>query len=38
MMSRKDEIVSQLTVGISGLFLTNKVESLCGRGKVISKI
>ena len=37
MMQRKNEIVKKLTVGISGLFLTNKVESLCGRGKVISK-
>ena len=37
MMSRKDEIVSQLTGGISGLFKTNKVESITGRGKVISK-
>ena len=37
MMSRKDEIVSQLTGGISGLFKANKVESITGRGKVISK-
>ena len=37
MMQRKNEIVKKLTVGISGLFLTNKVESLCGRGKVISE-
>tara|TARA_Y100000768_G_scaffold4406_1_gene3159 strand:- start:959 stop:2374 length:1416 start_codon:yes stop_codon:yes gene_type:complete len=36
MMSRKDEIVSQLTGGISGLFKANKVESITGRGKVIS--
>ena len=36
-MSRKDEIVSQLTGGISGLFKANKVESITGRGKVISK-
>ena len=28
MMSRKDEIVSQLTGGISGLFKANKVESI----------
>lgn len=37
MMSRKDAIVSQLTGGISGLFKANKVESITGRGKVISK-
>ncbi len=37
MMQRKNEIVKKLTVGISGLFSTNKVESLCGRGKVISE-
>ena len=36
MMSRKDAIVSQLTGGISGLFKANKVESITGRGKVIS--
>jgi len=37
MMSRKEEIVSQLTGGISGLFKANKVESITGRGKVISQ-
>ena len=37
MMERKDNIVSKLTGGIDGLFLTNKVESICGKGKVISK-
>ena len=37
MMSRKDAIVSQLTGGVSGLFKANKVESITGRGKVISK-
>tara|TARA_B100001769_G_C22055669_1_gene567526 strand:- start:207 stop:1364 length:1158 start_codon:yes stop_codon:yes gene_type:complete len=37
MMQRKNEIVKKLTGGISGLFSTNKVESLCGKGKVISE-
>ena len=37
MMERKDNIVSKLTGGIDGLFLSNKVESICGKGKVISK-
>lgn len=37
MMQRKNEIVKKLTGGISGLLSTNKVDSLCGRGKVISE-
>ena len=37
MMKRKDEIVTKLTGGITGLFSANKVESISGRGKVISK-
>ena len=37
MMKRKDDIVSKLTGGIEGLFLSNKVESICGTGRVISK-
>jgi dihydrolipoamide dehydrogenase len=36
MMKRKDDIVSKLTGGISGLFAANKVESISGRGKVVS--
>ena len=36
MMKRKDDIVRKLTGGISGLFSANKVESISGRGKVIS--
>ena len=34
MMERKSEIVSQLTSGVSGLFKTNKVHSICGLAKV----
>ena len=37
MMKRKNDIVSKLTGGIDGLFLTNKVESICGKGKIISR-
>ncbi len=37
MMKRKDEIVTKLTGGITGLFSANKVESISGRGKVLSK-
>ena len=37
MMKRKDDIVEKLTGGISGLFSANKVESMIGRGSVISK-
>tara|TARA_B100001142_G_scaffold286201_1_gene301045 strand:- start:1448 stop:2866 length:1419 start_codon:yes stop_codon:yes gene_type:complete len=36
MMKRKDDIVSKLTGGITGLFSANKVQSMQGRGKVIS--
>jgi dihydrolipoamide dehydrogenase len=36
MMQRKNEIVKQLTVGISGLLATNKVIPLSGRGKVLA--
>jgi dihydrolipoamide dehydrogenase len=36
MMKRKDNIVSKLTGGITGLFSANKVQSMQGRGKVIS--
>ena len=36
MMKRKDDIVNKLTGGISGLFSANKVQSISGRGKVIS--
>ena len=36
MMKRKDEIVKKLTSGIDGLFLANKVESISGRGRVLS--
>ena len=35
-MKRKDDIVNKLTGGISGLFSANKVQSISGRGKVIS--
>ena len=37
MMKRKDDIVEKLTSGISGLFVANKVKSMSGRGRVISK-
>ena len=37
MMKRKDDIVEKLTGGISGLFSANKVESMMGRGSVISQ-
>ena len=37
MMKRKDEIVTKLTGGITGLFSANKVESISGRRKVLSK-
>ena len=36
MMKRKNDIVSKLTGGISGLFSANNVESMLGRGRVIS--
>ena len=37
MMKRKDDIVEKLTGGITGLFSANKVESMIGRGSVISQ-
>ena len=36
MMQRKNEIVKQLTGGISGLLAANKVTPLSGRGKVLA--
>ena len=36
MMQRKDEIVTKLTGGVAHLFKHNKVESIHGRGKLIS--
>ena len=35
MMERKDNIVSQLTLGISGLFKANKVTQIHGHAKII---
>ena len=36
MMARKDQIVSQLTTGVSGLFQANKVTSIFGSAKVLN--
>ena len=36
MMKRKDNIVTKLTGGISGLFAANKVTPIAGRGKVLA--
>jgi dihydrolipoamide dehydrogenase len=36
MMQRKDEIVTKLTGGVAHLFKHNKVESIHGKGKLIS--
>lgn len=36
MMSRKDEVVEQLTNGVSALFKSNKIDLIEGRAKVIS--
>jgi dihydrolipoamide dehydrogenase len=36
MMQRKDEIVTKLTGGVAHLFKHNKVESIQGKGKIIS--
>ncbi|MGB5323792.1 MAG: dihydrolipoyl dehydrogenase, partial [Pseudomonadales bacterium] len=36
MLARKDQIVSQLTGGIAGLFKANGVESLIGTGRVLA--
>ena len=35
MMNRKDKIVSELTMGISGLFKANKIDWLQGSGKLL---
>jgi len=35
MIGRKDEIVSNLTKGIAGLFKANKITSIHGRGKLL---
>lgn len=37
MMDRKDKIVQQLTVGVEGLFKSNKVTWLQGHGKYLGK-
>ena len=37
MMERKDKIVSQLTMGISGLFKANKVTQIHGHAKIIDQ-
>ena len=36
MMARKDKIVSQLTLGVSGLFKANKVTPIFGSAKVLN--
>ena len=36
MIKRKDEIVKQLTGGVAGLFMSNKVTSLFGTGKLLA--
>jgi len=36
MIARKDKVVSQLTMGVAGLFKSNKVEGIAGTGKVIA--
>ncbi|MDB2489117.1 dihydrolipoyl dehydrogenase [Gammaproteobacteria bacterium] len=36
MMKRKEDIVTKLTGGISGLFAANKVTPIAGRGKVLA--
>ncbi len=38
MMNRKDKIVKKLTSGVKALFTANKVESIVGRGKVLSDV
>lgn len=35
MVARKDKVVDQLTSGVQGLFVANKVEGIAGTGKVI---
>lgn len=37
MIARKDKVVGQLTMGVAGLFKSNKVEGIAGTGKVIAK-
>ena len=34
MIARKDKVVDQLTSGVAGLFVANKVEGIAGTGKV----
>ena len=36
MMKRKNDIVSKLTGGIDGLFASNKVEAISGKGMIVS--
>lgn len=36
MLERKDKIVKQLTGGVKQLFKSNKVEFICGRGKLLA--
>ena len=36
MMSRKDEVVGQLTNGVSALFKSNKIDLIEGRAKILS--
>lgn len=35
MVARKDKVVDQLTSGVQGLFVANKVEGIAGTGKVV---
>ena len=37
MIARKDKVVSQLTVGVKGLFTANKVDGIAGEGKLIAQ-
>ena len=37
MIARKDKVVGQLTMGVAGLFKSNKVEGIAGTGKVTAK-
>lgn len=37
MIKRKDQVVTQLTQGVKGLFAANKVDGIAGVGKVIGK-
>ncbi len=38
MMSRKDEVVGQLTNGVSALFKSNKIDLIEGKAKILSDI